>query len=407
MRNQRPKPKRLPSGKYQVKFQQAGREYMRRFPSKKLAENMITECWVPWTCRKIGPGNYRQNYSLAGRIREFLNYQERIKLRARATIVNYSQMLKVFTRFCEEVIHIPEIENLTIDHFRQYQKWWFDNAPFNDRVRPLNRNNKGMATTWDMYRQTCHVFFAWAVQRGYCDSNVATGPEFKVTKTQRVPVTLGQSDITKILAHLDTEKASNGIPYKAIMVRLLLYTGLRISEAVNLKWSEVELEPLPLLRIRNTKTNTDRVVPIAAPLLPWLRRLPKAVYLFDGGDGRPLHHKKTYLTDLQRACEKTGCRKFRIHELRHSCARYLIEAGVDIVTVKNILGHSDIHTTEKYLRHFSLDLAKSGVDRLSFETGPKSPGNGTEMPHPETIKPKAAQSSAKMKRPVRASKRAI
>ena len=63
----------------------------------------------------------------------------------------------------------------------------------------------------------------------------------------------------------------------------------------------------------------------------------------------------------------TGVRRRRLHDLRHSCARFLIESNADIITVQNILGHEDIRTTQKYMQHFNLTLATEAVNRIKLE----------------------------------------
>ena len=138
--------------------------------------------------------------------------------------------------------------------------------------------------------------------------------------------------------------------------RLLLATtyaaGLRVSEVVALKVSDIDAERLTI-RVEHGKGGKDRYVPLADRLLVELRRywhvVPPTHWVFPNRQGtRPIDitvaQKAYMLTKLRAGIRKHG----GIHTLRHAYATHLLEAGTDLHTVQRLLGHSQISTTMRY-----------------------------------------------------------
>jgi integrase len=126
-----------------------------------------------------------------------------------------------------------------------------------------------------------------------------------------------------------------------------LDTGMRLGELLNLCWENVDLD-LGIIRVVKTKTRRNREIPISERLHAVLRSLPQSgehSQVFLGIDGGPVKSlKEAYGAALERA--ELG--KIRFHDLRHTFATRLVLSGVDLFTVKELLGHSTIVTTQRY-----------------------------------------------------------
>jgi len=145
---------------------------------------------------------------------------------------------------------------------------------------------------------------------------------------------------------------------------LAIMTGLRRGELFSLKWSDVDLEDRVLtVRAENAKSGKARTVPLNETALRTLERLPRfADFVF------PNLKTGRRLVDVKRAfgtaCRRAGIKDLRFHDLRHTAATWLIEAGADLVTVAQVLGHSSIEITKKYC-HPSEARARAAMERLS------------------------------------------
>jgi len=156
-----------------------------------------------------------------------------------------------------------------------------------------------------------------------------------------------------------------------VKYRLLLKAGyafgLRVNRAISLKLEYFDLER-KVLHIRGDKGKKDRQVMLssefAADLALYQKSYPQAEYLFPGFGKYP------YITDrmankaLKRAMHKAGVtRKATFHTLRHCFATHLYEAGYSLRTIQELMGHSSIKTTEKYI-HVSIKMIKKVTSPL-------------------------------------------
>jgi site-specific recombinase XerD len=137
------------------------------------------------------------------------------------------------------------------------------------------------------------------------------------------------------------------------MVLTTMYaTGLRIREAVELGVADIDSRQMLILVARG-KGNKQRLVPLSRPLLEelraWWRTHRNRVWLFPGSKpDRPLN-----VSPVQKACQaavaSAGLKPgVTTHTLRHTFATELLEAGVDLLTIQKILGHSSLSTTLRY-----------------------------------------------------------
>jgi site-specific recombinase XerD len=165
-------------------------------------------------------------------------------------------------------------------------------------------------------------------------------------KDTKLPVILNRSELKelffapKILKH-------------RIVLALIYSAGLRGQEVINLKLSDIDFER-KTIHIRQSKYKKDRIIPLSDYMAKGLKKyilvVHPYIYLFNGKelDGRYSIRGLSWV--MREALKKTSIQKqVNLHSLRHSYATHLLEEGIDIVTIKELLGHADISTTMIYL----------------------------------------------------------
>ncbi len=198
-------------------------------------------------------------------------------------------------------------------------------------------------------------FFAHQVLLGARQDNPAAELE-PPRRRPRLPRTLSPGEAERLV------EAAAGTTPRALrdtaLVELLYGAGLRVSEAVGLERAGVDLDER-IVRCTG-KGGKERVVPIGRPAADALRRYLSRgrpyldrrfrPELFLNAHGGPLTRAGAFLI-LRRLAEKAGLEAGRVHPhlLRHSFATHLLEGGADLRSVQEMLGHSDLATTEVYL----------------------------------------------------------
>ncbi len=137
--------------------------------------------------------------------------------------------------------------------------------------------------------------------------------------------------------------------YLKPIVITALNTGMRRGEILNLEWVQVNLDSRTI-RVRHTKSGKDRQIPINETLfsaLSWLRSHDRIVtWVFPNPTtGKPFTEVKK---SFKGACRRAGIADLRFHDLRHTVATRLDIAGVDIITLRDLLGHSSVRVTQRY-----------------------------------------------------------
>jgi len=148
-----------------------------------------------------------------------------------------------------------------------------------------------------------------------------------------------------------------------------LNTGMRRGEILDLCWANVDFERR-FIRVEHSKNNRSRKVPMNSTLAAELDRLRRngTPFVFTQRAGERL---KSIASAFATACRHSGVGHVRFHDLRHTFATNLVMNGIDLVTVKEILGHSDISMTVRY-SHPSDERKMAAVGVLV--------GLGTERP---------------------------
>jgi integrase len=147
------------------------------------------------------------------------------------------------------------------------------------------------------------------------------------------------------------------------IVTMALNTGMRKEEILGLTWDRVDLKHGFIL-LEHTKNGERREIPInntlRATLKSLTRRLDVRYVFFDGETAKRYQDVKKGFSG---ACRRAGIADFHFHDLRHTFASHLVMVGVDLTTVKELLGHKDIKMTLRYA-HLAPSHKVKAVDIL-------------------------------------------
>lgn len=182
-------------------------------------------------------------------------------------------------------------------------------------------------------------------------------------KEKKIPAVLTKDELKKLLNTIPTKKSK-------LMVSLTYACGFRVSELINLKASDLNFEEM-IGYVRMGKGRKDRVFNIPKFLLKKLKsqvqkqKEKNEEYLFTGPKGRLTDRNIQKIVRL--AAKKAEIEKqVHPHTLRHSFATHLLENGVDIRKIQELLGHADLSTTQIYTHVSTEELKKipSPIDNL-------------------------------------------
>lgn len=176
-------------------------------------------------------------------------------------------------------------------------------------------------------------------------------------KEKRLPTALSTTEVTKLINMPDTT-TDLGIRDRAIL-ETLYATGMRVSEVINLNEDSIH-EELHLIKVFG-KGSKQRLIPISNVAMSWIKKyqitvrnktllesgkFEKAIFLNSRG-GKITRQAVWQM--IKRYCQLAGINKnVTPHTLRHTFATHLLENGADLRIVQEILGHSDISTTQIY-----------------------------------------------------------
>lgn len=162
----------------------------------------------------------------------------------------------------------------------------------------------------------------------------------------KLPVILNRSELKELFAAPKLLK-------QRVVLSLIYSAGLRGQEVINLKIADVDFERMTI-HIRQSKYKKDRIVPLSPAMAVGLKKYLKAenphIWLFNGKTPGSKYSTRGISWVMRENLKKTSIRKeVNLHSLRHSYATHLLEEGINIVTLKELLGHSEITTTMIYL----------------------------------------------------------
>jgi len=236
------------------------------------------------------------------------------------------------------------LKDITPSRIESYKQWRLSQGargPTVNRELAILKNAYSMAEKW-----------------GFVDSN----------PVKRVKFFEENRDRWYFLSKEEARRLLDNLPFETRPIfEFLLATGLRLSNVLRLRWDQVDLRA-GLLRVEGseTKNRKELILPLSKWALEVLKRQPrhiKSPYVFCRPDGKPYSYiYQGFKNALVRAELPSH---IRIHDLRHTFASWAIEAGVDIRTLKDLLGHATLTMVLRY-SHLSLEHKRQAVNRVNL-----------------------------------------
>ncbi len=280
-----------------------------------------------------------------------------------------------------------------------------------ERKVSTSTHNQALSALLFLYREVLGVQLPWL-------DNIRR-PAYR----RRIPSVLTQDEVARVLAQLDGELG--------LLARLLYGTGMRLMEGLRLRIKDVDFDRHAIV-VRQGKGNKDRVVMLPRSLAPalrtqllaaratweadrhsgkggvevphalaakypqlahtwaWFWMFPSPAWSIEPGTGVVRRHhlfEERLQRALKRAVAQAGIanKPVSVHTLRHSFATHLLQAGTDIRTVQELLGHSDVSTTMIYTH--VLQVAAGGASSPLDALSPTPAPSASLPPAPECREP--------------------
>ncbi|MDE2028372.1 MAG: tyrosine-type recombinase/integrase [Candidatus Omnitrophica bacterium] len=338
---------RFRGGKYFVDYRVKGRRVRKAVgKTRKTAELALKDIEVK--LERQDAGFIEKDFEIAKLFPEFLNYS--ITHHSAATQKRYKGILANFQRFLTLQPYIKKISQLSQKFFEDYQAF---------RKRELANN-----TTVNTEMVCLHSMFGLAVRWNYSLVNPTQGVKSLKEEADKKPRFLSKEECRALLEHCNEHLYP--------IFYTFLYTGMRKSELEYLTWSDIDFERKKIkIRYKDdwSPKTSEREIPINNGLLEVLQKQKEkksnsCPYVFHKNDQRIYPDKlRKELVKITKACGFPDVTK--IHSLRHTFASHLVMSGVDLPTVKRLLGHADIETTMIYA-HLADEHVDRAVEKLSF-----------------------------------------
>lgn len=293
------------------------------------ASGTLTKTRISMPVKTLSAGHVKINRSISAVNRHVLPAMEQmLKLKA----FSPSTMRTYLNEMAQLLITIKDIpaDELKPEHLKRYLVYCYEKLGLKENT--LHSRINAMKFYYELVLKREKFF--WEIPR----------PK----KPFQLPRLLNENELAKLFNALSNKK------HKA-MLFTIYSAGLRVSELVNLKIADIDSTRMQIF-IERGKGKKDRMVNLSPVLLDILRSYIKnynpkpKVYLFESEQTGTAYPVRTVQQIFGNAKTKAGIRKVvGIHSLRHSFATHLLDKGTDIKYIKELLGHFNIKTTERYL----------------------------------------------------------
>lgn len=232
-------------------------------------------------------------------------------------------------------------------------------------------------STTDTYYRKLMAFFNWLENNGYIpEKSISNKIARPPTPTYDDDRALTEEEVSKIISAINLDGMNDPFQYKRDMaiISILLYTGIRKGELLGLRIQDVDFQEQNLfIQSVTSKSKRSRVVPMHGVLLTHLSTYLKArktrksiceALIISTRRDSPftIHGLKHWVEKYN----KLSGVNFHLHRFRHTFACRLAKANADVTSIMNVLGHSSLRMTQRYLRSIKSEDARSYIDKLSF-----------------------------------------
>lgn len=338
---------RFKGGRYFVDYRVNGRRVRKAIgKTKRVAELALKDIEVKIERHEIG---FTEKDSELNKIfEEFTAYG--ITHNSPNTQKRYKPILNNFKEFLKKYPHLKKISQLDSKLFEDYQTY--------------RKIQEAANKTVNIEMICLRAMFNLGIKWGYCRVNPTQGIKSLKEDVNKKPRFLSKEECKVLLENCDT--------FLYPIMYTFLHTGMRKSELENLTWGDIDFDRKKVkIRYKDdwSPKTSEREIPITNGLFELLKtqkdsRHRSCPYVFHlkGNKIEANYLRKKYLP-LTEKCGFPDVTK--IHSLRHTFASHLIMSGVDLPTVRKLLGHSDIETTMIYA-HLADEHVDKAVDCLNF-----------------------------------------
>lgn len=284
-------------------------------------------------------------------IQEFLKYLEFEKRYSSHTLKSYETDLRQFYEFC--LNQSTDFNPSKINH-KFIRTWLVNMVDLGLSPRSINRKISSLKS-----------FFGYLISNGMIESN----PMLKILSPKtdkKLPSFVEKENINNLLDTWELKDTFRGWR-DFLIIEIFYFTGIRLSELINLKISDVNLSNLTIKVLG--KRNKERLVPFTNVLkndiLRYLdmRKLETGDYehndfLFITGSGKKLYPVMVYRIVKSYLQLVTQVEKRSPHVLRHTFATHMLNNGADLNAIKELLGHSNLSATQVYTHNTFEKLKK-------------------------------------------------
>ena len=272
-------------------------------------------------------------------IDQFLDYLRYERNASPQTVQTYEESLRAFDSYLTFRDNGLSIDSVDTDLIRDWMESLMDKG---NSASTINKNLSALRS-----------FYRFALKRGLVKKDPAhavTGPK----KSKPLPQFLREGEMDRLLDGLEWDSSFNNVRARTILI-LFYETGLRRSELVGLDDKDVDYDAAQL-KVTG-KRNKQRIVPFGAELAEQLKgyqavRREKfgetcgAMFLSDKGER--ISGEQVYLIVRKYLSMVTSLKKRSPHVLRHTFATAMLNNGAGLESIKNLLGHASVSTTEIY-----------------------------------------------------------
>jgi len=280
----------------------------------------------------------------------FLEYLTLEKHNSKHTVLAYKTDLLSFRDFCIEEYGQEDLENI---YYPQIRKWIVSLVHQNISNRSINRKISSLKSFYKFLQKTKQIKINPLIKH----------KALKVVKKVQVP--FSKEEINQVIQNIEEQKDFTSVRNKLI-VELFYSTGIRRTELINIKESAINYYDKTIKVLG--KRNKERIIPLLPSVFKTLeeyvtlkKQNPEIKELIVTKKGNKIYETlvyriiNTYFSSVSSKVKKSP------HILRHSFATHLLNEGADLNSVKELLGHSSLASTQVYT-HNSLDKIKEAYN---------------------------------------------
>ena len=274
---------------------------------------------------------------------KFLHYLKHEKRYSVHTLLSYSTDLKQFTNFLSSEFSVKSIRKV---NFQLVRSWIAKLLNENISARSVNRKITTLKT-----------YFRFLIREDIINQS----PMQKIISpktSKRLPVFVEQVKMEQLLNEIDFGEGFLAQRDRLIL-ELFYFTGIRLSELINLKNKDINYSDSTILVLGKRKK--ERLIPLTSDILSKIKKLNasnKSKYLFTTDKGKQISTKQVYRLVNKYLSMVTTLDKKSPHILRHTFATHLLNNGADINAIKELLGHANLSATQIYT-HNTIEKLKT------------------------------------------------